>query len=138
MEEYLSKSLNETYKIASAFARTLKRGDIVLLDGDLGAGKTMFSKGIVEAISGGKETAVSPTFVLMNIYNTNPEIYHFDLYRILDSAELDAFGAEEYIFGNGISLVEWPNRVKDYFPEKSIKVTISKIEDNTRKILIER
>lgn len=138
MEEFLSKSLNDTYKIAEKFAKSLKPGDIVLLDGDLGAGKTMFSKGIVSALSEGKETAISPTFVIMNIYNTKPEVYHFDLYRISDSYELDAFGAEEYIFGDGISLVEWPGRVPGYFPESSIKVNISKISEDERKIIIER
>lgn len=138
MEEFISKSLDDTLKIAAEFAKTLHRGDIVLFDGDLGAGKTMFSKGIVSALSNGTETAISPTFVLMNIYNTEPPVYHFDLYRISDASELDAFGAEEYIFDDGISLVEWPSRVIDYFPKTSIKVFIQKQAENVRKITIER
>ena len=138
VEEFISKSLEETYKIAGNFAETLKIGDIVLLDGDLGAGKTMFSKGIVSKLSNGTEIAVSPTFVLMNIYNTKPVIYHFDLYRISDVSELDAFGAEEYFYGCGISLVEWPSRVQGYFPSNCIKVNIKKLSENERQILIER
>ena len=138
MEEYFSKSNEETLKVAENFAKTLKVGDIVLLEGDLGAGKTVFSKGIVSALSNGKEIAISPTFVIVNVYNTSPPVYHFDLYRIGDSTELDAIGAEEYFYGNGISLVEWPSRAIEMFPSNSIKVTINKISDNERKILIER
>ena len=138
MEEYYSKSNEETISLAGNFAKTLKPGDIVLLDGDLGAGKTVFSKGIVFELSNGKEIAVSPTFVILNIYNTNPPVYHFDLYRIGDISELDAIGAEEYFFGHGISLVEWPTRAESMFPSSAIKVTIQKIGDNERKILIDR
>ena len=138
MEEYYSKSNEETISLAGNFAKTLKPGDIVLLDGDLGAGKTVFSKGIVFELSNGKEIAVSPTFVILNIYNTNPPVYHFDLYRIGDISELDAIGAEEYFFGHGISLVEWPTRAESMFPSSAIKVTILKIGDNERKILIDR
>ena len=138
MEEYFSKSNDETLKIAEDFAKTLKVGDIVLLEGDLGAGKTVFSKGIVSALSNGREIAVSPTFVIVNVYNTTPPVYHFDLYRIGDASELDAIGAEEYFYGNGISLVEWPSRAIEMFPDSSIKVTINKISDNERKIIVER
>lgn len=138
MEEFYSKSNADTLKIASDFAKTLKVGDIVLLDGDLGAGKTVFSKGIVSALSNEKITAVSPTFVIVNVYETTPPIYHFDLYRIGDESELDAIGAEEYFYGNGISLVEWPSRAISIFPNSAIKVKINKINDDERKIIIER
>lgn len=138
MEEFYSKSNDETINFAKEFAKTLKEGDIVLLDGDLGAGKTVFSKGIVSALSNGREIAVSPTFVILNIYNTTPPVYHFDLYRIGDISELDAIGAEEYFFGNGISLVEWPSRAESLFPSSAISVTIQKLGDNERKILIDR
>lgn len=138
MEEYYSNSNEETQNIARNFAKTLTSGDIVLLDGDLGAGKTVFSKGIVSLLSNEKEIAVSPTFVILNIYNTNPPVYHFDLYRIGDISELDAIGAEEYIFGSGISLIEWPSRAENFFPKTAIKVTIQKLGDNKRKILIDR
>lgn len=138
IEKFVSKSYSDTLKIAGDFAQTLKTGDIVLLDGDLGAGKTVFSKGIVSKLSDGKIIATSPTFVLVNVYDTLPKIYHFDLYRIEDESELDAIGAEEYFFGNGISLVEWPSRVFDYFPTSAIKVYITKINDDERLIEIER
>ena len=136
--EFISKSYDETIKFAGEFARTLKPGDIVLLDGDLGAGKTVFSKGVVSELSNNTIVAVSPTFVLVNVYDTNPKIYHFDLYRIGDPSELDAIGAEEYFYGDGISLVEWPSRAEDMFPNTAIKVNITKISDDERSIKIER
>ena len=138
MEEFISNSSAETLEIASNFAKTLSRGDIVLLDGDLGAGKTVFVKGVVNAFSNGKVIAVSPTFVIVNVYETDPEIYHFDLYRINDVSELDAIGAEEYFYGDGISFVEWPERAKGMFPSSAIKVYIEKISDESRRIRIER
>lgn len=125
-------------KIAAKFAETLSGGDIILLDGDLGAGKTVFTKGIVSKLSNGKIQAISPTFVMLNIYNTKPVIYHFDLYRITDIFELQAIGFEEYIYSNGISIIEWPSRAFELFPKNVIKVTILKIGDSERKIVIER
>ena len=138
MEKHISKSHDDTIKIAASFAASLLPGSIVLLDGDLGAGKSVFSKGIVQALSNGEISAVSPTFVIMNEYETNPKVYHFDLYRLSDVSELDAIGAEEYIYSDGISLIEWPSRVSDYFPKSAIKVNIKKANDNERVIEIER
>ena len=137
-EKFYSNSEKETLKIAKEFARTLMSGDIVLLDGDLGAGKTVFSKGIVHELSNGKITAVSPTFVLVNMYDTDPVVYHFDLYRISDISELDAIGAEEYFYSDGVSLIEWPSRAKNIFPDYVIKVYIEKIDDEKRLIKIDR
>ena len=138
MEEFVSSSEKETLEFAEKFAKSLKQGDIVLLDGDLGAGKTVFSKGIVLALSDGKIIAVSPTFVIVNCYDCNIPVYHFDLYRINDPSELDAIGAEEYFYSNGISLVEWPIRAIEMFPHNAIKVYIEKIDDEKRKIRVER
>lgn len=138
MQEYFSKSIDDTFKFAKEFVKTLSAGDIVLLDGDLGAGKTTFVKGIVSSLSNGKITAVSPTFVTMNVYETTPKIFHFDLYRILDADELLATGAEEYLFSDGISFVEWPSRIENFFPENSIKVYIKKVGENERIFQIER
>ena len=135
---YYSNSEKETLEIAGEFALELKPGNIVLLDGDLGAGKTVFSKGVVSALSDGKINAVSPTFVLVNVYNTNPKIFHFDLYRISDISELDAIGAEEYFYSDGVSLIEWPSRAIDIFPADAIKVYIEKVDSEKRIIKINR
>ena len=136
--KFITKSLEETEQVAINFANTLKSGDVVLLNGDLGAGKTVFSKGIVSALSNGEICAVSPTFVIVNSYNCNPPVYHFDLYRINDVSELDAIGAEEYFFGDGICLVEWPIRAENAFPHYAIKVYIEKLDDNKRLIKVDR
>lgn len=138
MEEFISNSEKETLEFAATFAKSLVPGDIVLLDGDLGAGKTIFSKGVVSALSNGKLTAVSPTFVIVNVYDCTPKVYHFDLYRITDSSELDAIGAEEYFYSEGISLVEWPIRASEMFPKNAIKVYIEKLDDEKRLIKVER
>lgn len=138
VEEIITKSEQETLSVAGDFADTLLPGDIVLLDGDLGAGKTVFSKGIVSKLSNGKIIAVSPTFVIVNVYETSPVVYHFDLYRLTDASELDAIGAEEYFYSDGISLVEWPSRIEGYFNKNTIKVYITKISDEERLIRIER
>ncbi len=136
--EFSSNSEKETLEFASNFAKTLNEGDIILLDGDLGAGKTVFTKGVVSQLSNGNVVAVSPTFVIVNIYDTTPNVYHFDLYRISDVSELDAIGAEEYFYSNGISIVEWPGRAAGMFPSSAIKVFIKKVDDEKRLIRIER
>ena len=138
VNEYVSKSREDTLEIAKSFAKTLSVGDIVLLDGDLGAGKTVFAKGVTDYFSKGKMIAISPTFMIVNVYDTEPEIYHFDLYRIDDVEELDSIGAEEYFYGDGISIVEWPERAEGMFPASAIKVFIEKIDNEKRKIRIER
>ena len=136
--EFSSNSEKETLEFASNFAKTLNEGDIILLDGDLGAGKTVFTKGVVSQLSNGNVVAVSPTFVIVNVYDTTPNVYHFDLYRISDVSELDAIGAEEYFYSNGISIVEWPERAEGMFPSSAIKVFIKKVDDEKRLIRIER
>lgn len=138
MEEFITHNENETLKIAADFAADLCAGDIVLLNGDLGAGKTVFTKGIVNRLSSGKVIAVSPTFVIVNTYETQPVINHFDLYRIEDISELEAIGIEEYLYSDSVNIVEWSERALDLFPKNSIVVEILKVDDNTRKIRIER
>ena len=132
VKEFISKSREQTLELAKDFAKTLSVGDIVLLDGDLGAGKTVFVKGVTDYFSAGKSVAISPTFLIVNVYETDPVIYHFDLYRINDMEELDSIGAEEYLFGGVISFVEWPERAKGYFPSYAKKIEIKKINDNNR------
>ncbi len=125
--EYLSKSQNDTIKIAKLYAKTLKSGDIVLLKGDLGAGKTVFTKGIVEHFSKGKEDAVSPTFTIVNQYNTDPTLYHFDFYRINSEDELIAIGIEEYLYSDAICIIEWPERAPNI-----LRSVITKTVDITK------
>ena len=129
----VSKSKEETEGIASVFAKTMKSGDIVLLSGDLGAGKTVFAKGFVLGMGIDTEV-VSPTFTIMNEYGGGA-VYHFDLYRLDDPFELYEIGFEEYVYSDGISCIEWASKCGDLLPDESIKINIS-IEDEKRKITV--
>ena len=132
--KHTSNNTNQTLSIAKDFAKTLNAGDIVLLNGDLGAGKTVFTKGIVDYFSNGQQVAVSPTVTIVNQYNCNPPIYHFDFYRIKSEDELFAIGIEEYLYGGGICIIEWPERAPQLLSQLNCKtVTITK-NDNKRTI----
>lgn len=135
-ERYISNSLEETEKIAEDFAKTLKSGDIVLLSGDLGAGKTQFTKGVAKGL-GINDTIPSPTFTIMNSYENR--LFHFDLYRLHSFEELINVGAEEFLYSNGISILEWPECVGlENFPDYAIMVTILKLDEYKREIVIRR
>ena len=136
--EFISKSEKDTLSIARKIAKNLKDGDIFLLNGDLGAGKTVFVKGIVEALGGDKNLVTSPTFTIINRYNVGDNfINHFDLYRLKNIEELYNLGVEEYIYSNDISFIEWPERADLFFGKNCKKIYIEKIDDTTRKINIE-
>lgn len=134
MIEIVSKNKKQTEKIASKFAKTLKSGDFVALYGDLGAGKTVFSQSVIKTLT--KSHAISPTFTLLNEYQGIIPVYHFDMYRLKSSQEIESVGYEDYFYGNGVCLVEWPERIINYLPRKRFDVIIQKVDDNTRKIQI--
>ena len=131
---YKSSSCDETKEIAKNLAIQLNAGQIVLLSGDLGSGKTVFAKGFAEGL-GVNQDITSPTFTIMNCYDNI--LNHFDLYRLNSIDELLAVGAEEELYGDKISLVEWPEIVGlSFFPKNSILVTITKIGEDERLIEI--
>ena len=132
--KYISKSLQDTINFAKGYAKTLNPGDVVVLYGDLGAGKTAFTKGIVEYFSNGQEVAVSPTFTIVNQYNCSPPVYHFDFYRINSEDELFAIGIEEYLYGNGICVIEWPERAPNILADINYKIVTIKKHNNKREI----
>ena len=127
------KDLKDTNKFAKKFAKILKGGEVVLLDGDLGAGKTVFAKGVAQAL-GISQQVTSPTFAIHNSYNGSLVLNHFDFYR-LDESEAEMLGLDEF-FGasNGVCLVEWWSNIQGLLPRNCIKVVINKIDENTRKI----
>lgn len=138
--EYISKSYEETQKIASDFARTLKSGDVICMYGDLGAGKTAFVQGMAKGLNI-TESITSPTFTIVNEYSGSLPLYHFDVYRIADSDEMYEIGYEEYVYGDGISVIEWAELIEDILPDKRYRVTILKElanGDDYRKIIIEK
>lgn len=135
MKKYISNSVEDTNKIAEEFARTIEPGQIVLLVGDLGAGKTAFVKGVVKALHGDPDQVTSPTFTIVNEYSLDDfPIYHFDLYRLENPNELYNIGFEEYFYGSGVCFIEWPERASDFFDESAIVVNIKKLGDNKREI----
>ena len=141
MEVVTINNLKETEKFAKKFAKLLKGGEIVLLNGDLGAGKTTFTRQVLKAI-GVKGEVTSPTFTIMREYSTKKfNIYHFDMYRIKSSDEVREFGLEDYIYsGDNRSLVfiEWSENIKEMLNGKFIEINISLIDDYKRKFEIIR
>ena len=110
--KYISYNEEETKKIANSLAKLLQKGDIIILSGDLGAGKTKFTEGIL-SFFGLEDEISSPTFNIVNEYKTNNiNLYHFDIYRLEDIDEFYEIGGEEY-FEKGICIIEWPDMVRD-------------------------
>lgn len=138
--EYISKNYEETQKIAAEFAKTLGRGDTVCMYGDLGAGKTAFVQGMAKGLDI-TEPITSPTFTIVNEYEGSLPLYHFDVYRIADSDEMYEIGYEEYVYGDGISVIEWAELIEDILPESRYSVTVLKDltqGEDYRKIIIEK
>lgn len=126
----------DTLTFAKEFSFTLKPGDIVALHGDLGAGKTTFSKGVISSFSSVLETEVqSPTFTYLNIYEGNLVIYHFDLYRLKNEQEFIAMGFLDYLGEvDGICLIEWPNRITGLLPKGTQHIHFEHLEQGGREI----
>ncbi|MDR2430788.1 MAG: tRNA (adenosine(37)-N6)-threonylcarbamoyltransferase complex ATPase subunit type 1 TsaE [Candidatus Margulisbacteria bacterium] len=127
-------SLEQTEKLAAACAKILRPGTVIALNGELGAGKTTFTKALVRA-SGGKDTATSPTFVLLNIYQGGLyPVYHFDFYRLASLADLENIGGPEFIPPpSGVAVIEWAEKIPDILPADHISVNIA-VEDEERRI----
>ena len=138
MEKYITNSEEETKEFAKEFAKKLKIGDVVILSGDLGSGKTKFVEGVLSNF--GLENEISsPTFTIVNEYKKDDiNIYHFDVYRLEDSDEFYAIGGEEY-FEKGICLIEWGEIIEDALPKKYIKINFKRNieDDNKREINID-
>ena len=135
MKKIISSSEEETFRIAKEYARQIKPGDVICLEGDLGAGKTHFTKGFVTAFGLEKDIVSSPTFALINEYKGDTvEIFHFDCYRLEKIQEALEIGAEEYFYGDGICIIEWPERIRAILPSNSKTVTIISTGPSEREI----
>ena len=138
MKEFLSSSAEETQNLAENFAKSLNNNCVIILSGDLGAGKTTFTKGFAKGL-GVEEIVTSPTFTIMNEYKGNKNLFHFDMYRLNGVDEAYALGFEEYFNVNnlkGICIVEWASNVKGLILKPYYEIEIEKIDDNIRKITI--
>ena len=132
---FISNSENKTREFAGLLAHKLSIGDIVLLSGDLGAGKTTLVGGFLNEL-GYKDHVISPTFNILKCYfEVNPPVYHIDAYR-LEGQNID-IGLEEYIEGDGICFIEWPIYIEPIIPSKHLNIIIKRVDDTTREITIE-
>ncbi|MCP9291126.1 tRNA (adenosine(37)-N6)-threonylcarbamoyltransferase complex ATPase subunit type 1 TsaE [Gracilimonas sediminicola] len=136
MQQFQSSSVDETIQIGFEFGKQLTPGDVVCLAGDLGAGKTHFVKGVASFFGIEPEKVSSPTYTLIHEYSGDTPVYHFDCYRLKHEQEALEIGAEEYFYGDGVCLVEWPEKIDGLIPEDAIWVEMSHLPENKRKIII--
>ena len=129
---FITKHEKETKEFAKHLTRVLESGDVLALEGDLGAGKTVFAKGIAEGL-GVCEPVNSPTFTIVKEYQGKIPFYHLDVYR-LESVVDEPLGFEEYLYGEGICLVEWASRISDWLPDDAIEIQFLVMADTHRKI----
>ena len=129
MYKFISKNEQDTINFASTIASYLQKGDIIVLSGDLGSGKTKFTQGILKYFNLEDEIS-SPTFTIVNEYHKDEiNIYHFDVYRLEDSDEFYAIGGDEYL-NNGICIIEWGEIIEDILPKEYIKISFTKDMEN--------
>ncbi|HPM41987.1 MAG TPA: tRNA (adenosine(37)-N6)-threonylcarbamoyltransferase complex ATPase subunit type 1 TsaE [bacterium] len=134
--KHTTRSPEETFELARAFAAKLMRGDVLSLKGELGAGKTRFVQGLAAGLGVPAETYVrSPSFVLMNEYpGGRLPLYHFDFYRLVSAGELSDLGLEEYFYGDGVTAVEWADRFPGAMPETAFDIEFRVVDENVREI----
>lgn len=130
----ITHSAEETRALGERLAARLHRGDVVLLEGDLGAGKSEFARGVARGL--GIQGAVpSPSFTILNAYDEGRlPLYHFDWYRIADAREIYEMGMDEQLSGDGVALIEWSQRASECVPARALEITLRPIDEETREI----
>ena len=124
-----SYSAEETFRLGELTGGRLKTGAVVTLDGDLGVGKTVFVKGVAKGL-GIREPVCSPTFTILQEYREGRiPLYHFDVYRIEDPEEMAEIGFDDYLYGDGVCLIEWAKNVSELIPKDAVRVTIEKVPE---------
>ena len=131
MAIFISEKAEDTLEFAKKYAATLKGGDRVLLGGEMGAGKTVFAKGVALAL-GIEDEILSPTYSYMNDYEG--KLYHFDCYRLKSGEQAEGLGLCDYFYSSGICLIEWAENISSVLPEKVKKVNIEKLGGDKRRI----
>ncbi len=130
----ITKSAGETRALGERIAGQLRPGDVLLLEGDLGAGKSELTRGIARGL-GVTETVTSPSFTILNVYESGRcPLYHFDWYRLESADELYELGMDEYLGGDGIAVIEWPGQCPDAIPENAMRIRLEAAGENERKI----
>ncbi|AEM78063.1 MULTISPECIES: tRNA (adenosine(37)-N6)-threonylcarbamoyltransferase complex ATPase subunit type 1 TsaE [Thermoanaerobacter] len=132
---YICKNKDETIALGEKLGRLLRSGDIILLYGELGSGKTVFTKGIAKGLEI-NEPITSPTFTLVNEHRGRISLYHFDLYRLDDYTALYDIGYEEYFYDEGVCAIEWPERLGPLLPKERLEVIIQKGEKEDERVIL--
>lgn len=133
----ISNNVEETIELGERLAKKLKKGDCLALIGDLGTGKTIFTKGVAKGL--GVENARyvnSPTFVIIKEYKGSVPLYHFDLYRLDHYTLFDEMNYDEYFYGDGVTVIEWADKIRELLPKKYWEVDLTVVGENKRKIEI--
>lgn len=131
----VTTSPEETEAFASALARTLEPGTVVALDGDLGAGKTHFTRGLVLGLGGDARQVSSPTYTILQVYETpRMAVFHLDAYRLAGADDLESIGFDELLTENGLVVIEWASRVVDVLPQEHVAVHLIATDRCTRQI----
>ena len=123
--------------MGQALAKELKAGSVVALSGPLGSGKTVLIQGICSGL-GVTEFVTSPSFVIINEYPGKVKVYHFDLYRLDNIEEFVKLGYEEYFYGNGITVIEWAEKIKKFLPEERVEINLKILSEKKRGISVKR
>ena len=132
----VTNSASETRALGEQLASGLRPGDTVILEGELGAGKSELARGIARGL-GVTETVTSPSFTILNVYESGRcPLYHFDWYRLESEEELYDLGMDEYLGGDGIAVVEWAERCPDAVPEDCIRIRLEATGEETRRITV--
>ncbi len=120
----ITYNTKETVYLGKILGNLLKKGDLIAINGDLGTGKTCLIKGIANGLKN-KNDVTSPSFTIINEYSAKIPIFHFDLYRLNKLIEIEELGYEEYFYGEGVTLIEWANKISNYLPEKLLSIDMS-------------
>lgn len=130
----LSSSVKQTLNLGQKLARHLAGGEIILLSGNLGAGKTVLTKGIAQGLGIDKNEVVSPTFIILRLYPGRLLLQHFDFYRIKQPQEIMNLSYHEYLYSDGVSVIEWPQRLKFLLPKEYLKIKLALTGEHSRRL----
>jgi len=131
----VSHSEEETKKVGKKIGKKLEKGDVVGLYGELGSGKTVLTKGIASGLKS-KSQVKSPSFTIINEYRGEYAIYHIDLYRINRTEDLLKLGFDDYLYGDGVCVIEWAEKISDYLPPKGFDVHLNVLDKTIREIKV--
>ena len=138
-QEHVSSSVEQTEQIAIELSRSLAGGECIALEGELGAGKTQFVRGLLRGLGGDARSVSSPTFVLLNVYDSGRlRLFHLDAYRVGDAEDFESIGFRELRERGGVVVVEWASRVAAVLPPNRIAISFEHIDEHARRIVIDR